>query len=222
MLLKLRRSIVLVWKVITFFLLASVFFLLFSRRNPFLLTPSRTAGITMLAYALVYLLMTRVYGGFDIGKKKSRPIIYSLSLCVVTADLAAHLFLCIMNVTVVHQGHFVYEQPYLLLLSIVLQVILISALAYAGNAFYFRLVKPQRCLVIAHTGDDVRRLTASRRSSPAAAATSSTASTDTTASLSAISPSRSGRRSWNTVIPRKRISITRWRWPTLSRSAPSA
>ena len=160
MLLKLRRSIVLVWKVITFFLVASVFFLLFSRRNPFLLTPSRTAGITMLAYALVYLLMTRVYGGFDIGKKKSRPIIYSLSLCVVTADLAAHLFLCIMNVTVVHQGHFVYEQPYLLLLSIVLQVILISALAYAGNAFYFRLVKPQRCLVIAHTGDDVRRLTA--------------------------------------------------------------
>ena len=159
MLQKLRRSIVLLWKAGTFVLVAAVFFLLFGKRNPFLLTPSRTAGITMLAYALVYILMTRVYGGFDIGKKKSRPIIYSLSLCTAAADIAAHLFLCIMNTTVVHQGHFIYEQPVLLLFVLILQVILIIILTYAGNAFYFWLVRPLNALVIIHHGDDIRRLT---------------------------------------------------------------
>ena len=74
MLKKMRRSILLVWKFLVYALVGSVFFLLFSIRNPYLLVPSRTSGITLLAYSVVYLLMTRVYGGFDVGKKKSRPI----------------------------------------------------------------------------------------------------------------------------------------------------
>lgn len=160
MLQKLRNTMVLVWKVGVFVLTAAVFFLLFAVRNPFLITPSRTALITGLAYLLVYVLMTRVYGGFDIGRKKSRPIIYAVCLCTVAADLAAHLFLCIMNYTVVHSGHFVYEQPLILLLAMILQVALIIALTYAGNACYFHFVKPQRCLVVTHPGGDVRRLTA--------------------------------------------------------------
>ena len=104
MLRKLRRSILLLWKLLVFLAVGSVFFLLYSIRNPYLLIPSRTAAITLSAYSLVYLLMTRVYGGFDVGSKKSRPIIYSLSLCVAAADLAAHLFLCIMNTTVSHEA----------------------------------------------------------------------------------------------------------------------
>lgn len=159
MLHKLRRSILLLWKLLVFLLVGSVFFLLFSIRNPYLLVPSRTSGITILAYTLVYFLMTRVYGGFDVGSKKSRPIIYSLSLCVAAADLAAHLFLCIMNTTVIHEGRLVYEQPYLLLASMVLQVLLISLLTYGGNGLYFHFVPPQQCLVILRPGDDVRRLT---------------------------------------------------------------
>ena len=159
MLHKLRRSILLLWKLVVFLLVGSVFFLLFSIRNSYLLVPSRTAGITLLAYSLVYLLMTRVYGGYDVGTKKSRPIIYSLSLSVAAADLAAHLFLCIMNTTVVHGGHFVYEQPLLLLLCIILQLLLIILFAYGGNGLYFHFVSPQQCLVVLRPGDDVRRLT---------------------------------------------------------------
>ena len=133
MLKKMRRSILLIWKFLVYVLVGSVFFLLYSIRNPYLLIPSRTAGITLLAYSVVYLLMTRVYGGFDVGTKKSRPIIYSLTLSVIASDLIAHLFLCIMNTTVVHGGHFVYEQPLLLLLCMVLQILLIVLFAYGGN-----------------------------------------------------------------------------------------
>ena len=159
MLKKMRRSILLVWKFLVYALVGLVFFLLFSIRNPYLLVPSRTSGITLLAYSVVYLLMTRVYGGFDVGKKKSRPIIYSLTLSVIAADVIAHLFLCIMNTTVVHGGRFVYEQPLLLLLCIVIQILLIVLFAYGGNGIYFHFVPPQQCLVILRPGDDVRRLT---------------------------------------------------------------
>ena len=159
MLKKMRRSILLVWKFLVYALVGSVFFLLFSIRNPYLLVPSRTSGITLLAYSVVYLLMTRVYGGFDVGKKKSRPIIYSLTLSVIAADVIAHLFLCIMNTTVVHGGRFVYEQPLLLMLCIVIQILLIVLFAYGGNGIYFHFVPPQQCLVILRPGDDVRRLT---------------------------------------------------------------
>jgi len=159
MLHKLRRSILLLWKLLVFILVGSVFFLLFSIRNPYLLVPSRTAGITLLAYTLVYILMTQVYGGYDVGTKKSRPIIYSLSLSVIAADLAAHLFLCIMNTTVVHNGHFVYEQPLLLLLCMILQIVLIVIFSYGGNGLYFHFVPPSQCLVILRPGDDIRRLT---------------------------------------------------------------
>lgn len=159
MLHKLRRSFISFWQFLSFLLLGAVFFLLFSIRNPYLLVPSRTAAITLAAYVVVYTLMCRVYGGMDIGRKKSRPIVYSLALCVIAADLVAHFFLCIMNVTVVNQGHFVYEQPLLLLLAIVIQVVLVVLLAYSGNDLYFRFVPPQRCLVISRTGDDIRRLT---------------------------------------------------------------
>lgn len=159
MLRKLRRSILLLWKLLVFFLVGSVFFLFFSIRNPYLLVPSRTAAITLIAYAMIYLLMTRVYGGFDVGTKKSRPIIYSLTLSVIAADLVAHLFLCIMNTTVVHGGHFVYEQPLLLLLCMALQVLLIVLFAYGGNGLYFHFVPPQQCMVVLRPGDDVHRLT---------------------------------------------------------------
>lgn len=103
--------------------------------------------------------MTRVYGGFEVDTKKSRPVIYSLSISVFAADLVAHLFLCIMNTTVVHDGKFVYEQPLLLVLCIIIQVLLITVFTYGGNSIYFHFVPPHETLVILRPGDDIRRLT---------------------------------------------------------------
>ncbi|MEA4965618.1 MAG: sugar transferase [Oscillospiraceae bacterium] len=159
MLHKLRRSILLLWKLLVFLAIGAVFFLLYSIRNPYLLAPSRTAGITVLAFTLAYFAMTRVYGGFDVGTRKSRPIVYSLGLTAFASDLIAHLFLCIMNTTVIHHGRFVYEQPLLLLAVMALQFLLLSLLTYGGNGLYFQFVSPQRCLVVMRPGDDVRRLT---------------------------------------------------------------
>lgn len=155
---KFRNTFLLISKLVCFLVNLGIFILPFSVNNDFLLRPSRTAAITVLAFVFVYGLTVRVYGGFDIGIKKSKPIIYSLSLCLAAADLAAHLFLSIMNITVVHNGHFVYEQPWLLLLVLALQILATTLLTYGGNYLYFQFVPPQKCLIICHKNENVARL----------------------------------------------------------------
>ena len=149
-----KNSITLLMKLLVFVLCGGLFFVLMGQKYFFLLLPSRTSGVTAVAFAIVYLLMTRVYGGYDIGVRKSKPIIFSLSLTLLFADLVAHLMFCIMNVTVVHHGHFVYEYPWLLLLIYLLQVALVIAAAYAGNGLYFWVNPPQRCLIVTDRGED--------------------------------------------------------------------
>ena len=158
MCLKFRRSILLFLKVVVFLVNAALFFLLFGIQHPYLLNFSRTSGITVISFTLIYYMMSRVYGGYDIGRQNNRPIIYALSLSVLGADLVAHLFLCIMNVTVVHSGKFVYEQPFLLLLVFIAQVLAITLLTCAGNDLYFRIHAPQKCLVITLPNENVSQL----------------------------------------------------------------
>lgn len=137
----------------TFFVCFAVFILAFGMKHSFLLRPSRTLAVTGLGFLMGYLLMTRVYGGMDVGEKKSKPIIYSFIVSLFVTDLIAHLFLCIMNVTVVNEGRFVYEDPLRLIAVYIIQVLLVSALAYIGNGIYFTFHKPAKCLVIKQSGD---------------------------------------------------------------------
>lgn len=149
-----KQTLVLAWRLLAFFLCFAAFFLLFGAKFDFLLRPSRTIGITAITFTLLYVLMTRVYGGMDVGEKKSKPIIYSFLISLFATDFVTHLFLCIMNVTVVNQGKFVYEAPWLLVCVYFLQLLIISILAYAGNGIYFRFHRPASCLVIKKAGED--------------------------------------------------------------------
>ena len=86
-----------------------------------MLIPTRTSFVTLGVFTLVYMMMNIIYGGFDIGKRKSKPIIYSFILSVLFTDITAHFFMCIMNITVIHHGRFVYDYPLLLILAYLLQ-----------------------------------------------------------------------------------------------------
>lgn len=136
----------------------AIFFVGFGLEFPFLLRPSRTSLITAITFLVVYTLMTLVYGGMDIGKKKGRPIALTFVAKLLPTDLLAHLFLCIMNVTVVNGGRFVYESPWVLVCVYVVQVLVTTALAYFGNDLYFHFTPPSRCLVIAGVGQDASGL----------------------------------------------------------------
>ena len=150
---KFEASLLFATKLFMFFLCVAVFFFIYGQKYPFLLIPTRTSIVTLGVFSIVYMAMSVIYGGFDIGKRKSKPIIYSLILTVLFTDIAAHFFMCVMNVTIVHDGKFVYEYPLLLLLVYVIQVFLIILMSYTCNDLYFSFKKPQNCIVIAKNGD---------------------------------------------------------------------
>ena len=150
---KFESSLLLLNKLLMFFLCVATFFIIYGQKYPFLLIPTRTSIVTLGVFAIMYMAMSVIYGGFDIGKRKSKPIINSLVLSVFFTDIVAHFFMCIMNVTVVHDGKFVYEYPLLLLAVYVIQVFLIVLMSYTCNDLYFSFKKPQNCIVISRQGE---------------------------------------------------------------------
>lgn len=154
-----KHTFIIMAQILAFVLSAATFFFTFGSVYTFLLRPCRTAAIIGISFAVVYVLMTKVYGGMDIGTRKAKPIIYSFIVNLFVTDLVAHIMLCIMNTTVIHEGHFVYEKPLLLISIYVFQLVLIGMMAYWGNDLYFAFNKPARCLIVKYPQADVRKLT---------------------------------------------------------------
>ena len=150
---KFESTILFIMKLLLFCACAGVFFLIFGSKFYFMLIPTRTSFITLGVFTLGYMMMSIIYGGFDIGKRKSKPIIYSFVLSVFFTDIAAHFFMCIMNITVVHNGKFVYDYPLLLLLTYIIQIFIIVVFTYGGNYLYFSANKPHDSIIITRKGE---------------------------------------------------------------------
>ena len=150
---KFESTILFIMKLLLFCACAGVFFLIFGSKFYFMLIPTRTSFITLGVFTLVYMMMNIIYDGFDIGKRKSKPIIYSFVLSVFFTDIAAHFFMCIMNITVVHNGKFVYDYPLLLLLTYIIQIFIIVVFTYGGNYIYFSANKPHDSIIITRKGE---------------------------------------------------------------------
>lgn len=151
---KLKGTIVFVLKLLLFVSLFFIFFGIFSIKNPWLLAVepyglNRTMGVTMLTFAVLGISLMSVYGGYAVGKQKSKPIVYSMTLATIITDLFTHLVLSIMNAGESANKRFVYETPYLLLVVIILQIFAIIAFTYLGNYIYFSIEPPEKCCVIA-------------------------------------------------------------------------
>ncbi len=145
-------------RLITFAGAAFLYLFGMSRVYPFLLLPTRTMGITLAAFTVMYILMARIYGGMAVGEKKSKPIVFSMAITLLFADLAAHIFLGIMNVTVVHDGRFVFETPLRLLILWLIQLAFVILMTYFGNWLYFVMNEPARCLIVTKSGAGHRKI----------------------------------------------------------------
>lgn len=138
------------FRLITYGCLFCLFFGLMSIHNWYLLNPSRTLATTLLTFVSMAVVMNAVYGGYAVGKKKSKPVISSMSLAIIATDVITYLQLQIMNVNEDNNDHLVLfgEDFPLLLLCMLLQVLVITFWVRLGNNMYFRINPPQRCLLV--------------------------------------------------------------------------
>ena len=145
---KLQKSVVLFLKILTFLIVFATFYLLFSVPNKQMLRVSRTTAVTIFTFFVVEWAMISAYGTYDIGKRKSKPIIYSLGLATVITDVVTYIQLSIMNTNAANNLTFRLENIGLLSIVIVLQIIEIVAMAYFGNFVFFRINEPEKCCVV--------------------------------------------------------------------------
>ena len=145
---KFQKTVVFILKATLYVLLFATFFLIFGTKFEWILHPSRTAAVTLVTFCVLETALIAVYGGYLIGRLKSKPIVMSMSLATIITDIVTHLQLCIMNVNENNNSYFVYEAPHLLALVIIVQVALIIFFAYFGNFVYFSINSPEKCCVI--------------------------------------------------------------------------
>ena len=124
------------------------FFLIMGIENWPLLRLSRTAGVTALTFVAVGLCMTMAYGTYDIGQRKSKPIISSLALATAITDIITELQLSIMNTNEANGLAFDLASVGLLVITFIVQLIGITIFVYGGNWLFFTVNKPQKCCLI--------------------------------------------------------------------------
>ena len=144
---KFESTLWLVIKTVLYMLLLATFIMVQREENIGLRRLSRTMGITIFTFVIVGLLLLTVYGSFDVGRRKSKPIIYSLSLAVICTDIITYLQVMIMRAnTNIHE--FKLRGIELLFVTMVIQIIIIIVFTYAGNALFFLIHEPEKCCVI--------------------------------------------------------------------------
>ncbi|MDO5145005.1 MAG: exopolysaccharide biosynthesis polyprenyl glycosylphosphotransferase [bacterium] len=143
-------------RVATYAGLLLLFFGLLGIRNWQLRNPSRTLAMTLLTWGCMSLAMHGVYGGYDIGVKKNKPILTGMLLSTLCTDLVTYLALQIMNVNDHNNDHLVLLGPDALMLAGVfaLQVLLLYIMIRLGNTVFFRFHAPQRSLLIVGSDAD--------------------------------------------------------------------
>ncbi|WP_418482749.1 exopolysaccharide biosynthesis polyprenyl glycosylphosphotransferase [Frisingicoccus sp.] len=145
---KLERTIVFVLKTCLYAALFISFFGIMGIDNPQLLRFSRTSGVTMLTFVVAGLGMTAAYGRYDIGKRKSKPIISSIGLATLITDIVTYIELSIMNTNPANNTEFKFESIGLFFIVVAVQVMCITVFTYGGNWIYFTLYDPERCCIV--------------------------------------------------------------------------
>lgn len=145
---KFESTLWLLIKAILYFSLMAIFVVILGKESIGLTRLSRTLGITVSTFAIVGLLFVSVYGKFDVGRRKSKPIIYSFVLSVLCTDVVTYLQLMIMRTNKPNIHEFRLSSLSLLCMAYVLQIIVIIVFTYVGNWLFFKIHKPEKCCLI--------------------------------------------------------------------------
>lgn len=155
---KLKRSESLLWlfiKASLYIMLMAVFMVSLGRENHALVRLSRTMGITISTFIVVGLLFVSIYGKYDIGRRKSKLIVYSMALAVLFTDVITYAQLMIMNTITPSVYAFRFVSVKALFVAMGVQLLVIIFFAYAGNALFFKIHKPEKCYIVTSSQENL-------------------------------------------------------------------
>lgn len=145
---KFQHSIVFVIEMIMYAATLATFFLMFAIDNPEIIVMSRTAAVTLSTFAIMLVLLTFIYGKYDVGMRRWGQVALSVSITVIITDLITYLELSIMKTNEANNTTFKLENFGILFLVFVIQIIIICLMSFAGESFYFWINPKERCLIV--------------------------------------------------------------------------
>ena len=155
---KFQKSIIFALKILMYGASFATFFLLFSIDNREIIDLSRTAAVTLSTYAIILVLLSSTYGSYEIGKKKGKDILFSLTLTGLITDLVTYFELTIMKTNEANNPTFKIENVGILFSVIIIQFIIHYCFVRLGNRFYFWLNDAEKCLIITADMEDSKRV----------------------------------------------------------------
>lgn len=150
---KFQHLIVFMIEIVLYAAALATFFLMFSIDNPEIIVLSRTAAVTLSTFVIMLVLLTFMYGKYDIGHRRWAQVALSVSITVIITDLVTYLELSIMKTNEANNTTFKLENIGILFLVFAIQIFVICLLSYAGERFYFWINPKEKCLII--TGEDI-------------------------------------------------------------------
>jgi len=145
---KFQNTLLFLLSLITYLALFVTFFWIFSYAYPELIKLSREAAVTSITFVISFVFMLNAYGGFDVGEKRTRQIVYALIIAVFFTDVFTYLVIQITNPTIWNIWQFGFFSLRRLGFAMIVQVLEIVLLTYIGNKLYFKLNKPKKTLII--------------------------------------------------------------------------
>lgn len=145
---KLETSIIFVLKTSLYAILFFIFYIMYAQKNRQLYNVSRTSVIVIVSCLIMGYMFSNIYGRYDIGKRKSKPIVNSIFLTILFTNIIGMLALSVMNTNTQNNHVFQLEQPLLIIPITAIQYFVILIYVYGGNALYFKLYDPEKCIII--------------------------------------------------------------------------
>lgn len=153
-----KNSIIAVIQLLLYLSCAAALFGMLGIDNFQVLKISRTSAVMAFTYILFGILMTRTYGKYDVGIRKSRPIIISLTLAAILDDIVTYIVLIIMNTNDVNDRKVRLISIGFLLAAMLIQILLITVFTHAGNRFYFYVTPPEKVLIVASSEEEEQKV----------------------------------------------------------------
>lgn len=157
---KFINVIVFLIKACLYACLLVTFMLLFSIYNFAVLHPSRTMAVVMVTFVATLMMMTQIYGKFDIGRRKSKPIIYSVFLATMITDVVTYGMLMIMNTITPEVMPFKWVDVWTLFAVLILHLFEIVLFSYGGNELFFWIIPPEKTIIITTRESDLSKISA--------------------------------------------------------------
>ena len=153
-----KNSIIGIIAFIMYFGCMAVLFLLLGIDNFAVTSLSRTSVVMAFTFIIFGFLLVRTYGRFDVGVRKSRPIVISLSLALIIDDLVTYMVMVIMNTTDENGRTVRFSSIGYLILAVIAQVLIISLFVHIGNSFFFAVTPPEKTLLVAGCEGDLEKV----------------------------------------------------------------